>query len=85
MIWGIFSREQREADQSKESLSDILSERQNSIKITAKNNWMENLERIYMKKINFKNVAYIASIYSFTFTQKKLKDSDCDKSSKKGE
>jgi hypothetical protein len=53
------------------------------ITIRADKNWMDNLERIFIKKIDYNNVAYIVSIYSFQFTQKTLKPSDFDATLKK--
>ena len=54
-----------------------------NIKITADKNLMENLERIFTKPMEFKGGAYIASIYCFTFTKKKLSNFDYDQKVKK--
>ena len=53
------------------------------IQITADKKWMENLKRIFTKPIEFKGVAYISSIYCFTFTQKNLSNFDYDQKVKK--
>ena len=54
-----------------------------NIQITTDKKWMENLERIFTKPMEFKGVAYIASIYCFTFNQKNLSNFDYDQKVKK--